>query len=83
MNCHDTDAQVSRFSETGVEDSSFSSTPFMFGGNRQTQPQAIARQANGQIVVSLMLTALRLRAAWHGSIPAAIWIRRLPAAARS
>ena len=51
VNCHDTDAQVSRFSETGVEDSSFSSTPFMFGGDRQTLPQAIARQANGQIVV--------------------------------
>jgi uncharacterized delta-60 repeat protein len=46
-----TDAEVSRFSETGVEDSSFSSTPFMSGGNTQSLPQAIARQANGQIVV--------------------------------
>lgn len=46
-----TDAEVSRFSETGVEDSSFSSTPFMFGGNTQSLPQAIALQSNGQIVV--------------------------------
>jgi uncharacterized delta-60 repeat protein len=51
VNCHDTDAQVSRFSETGVADPSFSSTSFTFGGDLQTQPQAIAIQSNGQIVV--------------------------------
>jgi uncharacterized delta-60 repeat protein len=57
VNCHDTNAKVARFSETGVEDSSFSSTPFMFGGNPQTQPQAIARQSNGQIVVGGITSA--------------------------
>jgi uncharacterized delta-60 repeat protein len=51
VNCHESDAEVSRFNETGVEDSSFSSTPFTFGGNNQIEPQAIARQSNGQIVV--------------------------------
>ncbi len=45
------DAQVFRFSETGVHDSSFSSTPFTFGGNMQNETQAIALQSNGQIVV--------------------------------
>ena len=51
VNCHDSAAKVSRFSETGVVDSTFSSTSFTFGGNDQTQPQAIALQSNGQIVV--------------------------------
>jgi uncharacterized delta-60 repeat protein len=51
VNCHESDAGVSRFSETGALDSSFSSTPFTFGGNEQDEPQAIARQSNGQIVV--------------------------------
>jgi Domain of unknown function (DUF5122) beta-propeller len=57
VNCHDTDAQVSRFSETGAVDPSFSSTPFTFGGNTQTQPQAIALQSNGQIVVGGLTNA--------------------------
>ncbi|HKM83170.1 MAG TPA: delta-60 repeat domain-containing protein, partial [Candidatus Acidoferrum sp.] len=45
------DAEVFRFLETGVLDSSFSSPKFTFGGNSQTEPQAIALQSNGQIVV--------------------------------
>jgi uncharacterized delta-60 repeat protein len=52
-----TDAQVFRFSETGVADSTFSSTPFAFGGNTQTEPQAIALQSNGQIVVGGLTNA--------------------------
>ena len=51
VNCHTSDAQVSRFSEPGVLDPTFSSTPFTFGGNTETQPQTIALQSNGQIVV--------------------------------
>ena len=47
----DSDARVSRFSETGVQDPSFSSTPFTFGGNSENETQAIALQSNGQIVV--------------------------------
>jgi hypothetical protein len=47
----DSEAKVSRFSETGVKDPSFSSTPFGFGGNFESEPQAIALQSNGQIVV--------------------------------
>ena len=57
VNCHDSDAQGSRFSETGVPDTSFSSTPFPFGGNIETQPQAIALQSNGQIVVGGLTNA--------------------------
>ena len=57
VNCHDSNVEVSRFSETGVEDSSFSSTPFMFGGNRQNLPQAIAFQSNGKIVVGGITSA--------------------------
>jgi len=52
-----TDAQVFRFSETGVADSTFSSTPFQFGGNTETEPQAIALQSNGQIVVGGLTNA--------------------------
>jgi uncharacterized delta-60 repeat protein len=47
----DSEAKVSRFSETGVQDPSFSSTPFGFGGNFESEPQAIALQSNGQVVV--------------------------------
>ena len=47
----DSEAKVSRFSETGVQDPSFCSTPFGFGGNFESEPQAIALQTNGQIVV--------------------------------
>jgi len=57
VNCHDSDAQVSRFGETGVPDTSFSSMPFPFGGNLETQPQAIALQSNGQIVVGGLTNA--------------------------
>jgi hypothetical protein len=40
-----------------VADSTFSSTPFAFGGNTQTEPQAIALQSNGQIVVGGLTNA--------------------------
>ncbi|MGA8874913.1 MAG: hypothetical protein WCC25_06820 [Candidatus Korobacteraceae bacterium] len=46
-----TDVKASRFLETGVVDTSFSSTRFTFGGNTENEPQAIALQSNGQIVV--------------------------------
>jgi uncharacterized delta-60 repeat protein len=52
-----TDAQVFRFSESGVADSTFSSTPFEFGANTETEPQAIALQSNGQIVVGGLTNA--------------------------
>jgi uncharacterized delta-60 repeat protein len=45
------DVQVFRFSETGVLDTTFNSTPFTFGGNTQNTPQTIALQTNGQIVL--------------------------------
>jgi hypothetical protein len=41
---------VSRFIETGTLDTTFSSTPFGFGGFHNT-PQALAVQSNGQVVV--------------------------------
>jgi uncharacterized delta-60 repeat protein len=46
-----TAGELFRFSETAVLDSTFSSTKFTFGGQRQNQPAAIALQSNGQIVV--------------------------------
>jgi uncharacterized delta-60 repeat protein len=49
-----------RFSETGVADPSFSSTKITFGGQKINEPQAIALQANGQIVVGGMSGLARL-----------------------
>jgi uncharacterized delta-60 repeat protein len=49
-----------RFSETGVADPSFSSTRITFGGQRVNEPQAIALQANGRIVVGGMSGLARL-----------------------
>jgi len=46
-----TAVEAFRFNETGVEDSSFSSTKITFGGQKVNEPQAIALQADGQIVV--------------------------------
>ena len=40
-----------RFSETGVADPSFTSIKITFGGQRVNEPQAIALQSNGKIVV--------------------------------
>ena len=40
-----------RFSETAVQDTSFSSTHFTFAGERLVAPNGIALQANGQILV--------------------------------
>jgi uncharacterized delta-60 repeat protein len=44
-------ANVARFSETGTQDSSFSSFAFQFSGESKSSPTAIALQANGQVVV--------------------------------
>lgn len=40
-----------RYSETAVRDTTFSSTPFTFAGERLVAPNGIALQANGQILV--------------------------------
>jgi hypothetical protein len=40
-----------RFSETAVQDTTFSSTRFTFGSERLVAPSGIALQANGQILV--------------------------------
>jgi uncharacterized delta-60 repeat protein len=44
-------ANVARFSETGIQDSTFSSFAFQFGGESKSSPTAIALQSNGQVVV--------------------------------
>ncbi len=49
-----------RFSETGVADPSFTSLKITFGGQRVNEPQAIALQSNGQIVVGGMSGLARL-----------------------
>ena len=49
--CGPTDTKVQLFSETGVLDSGFSSTPFKFGTELDNTPQALAVQSNGQVVV--------------------------------
>ena len=46
-----TAVEAFRFSETGVADPSFTSTKITFGGQKINEPQAIALQSNGQIVV--------------------------------
>jgi uncharacterized delta-60 repeat protein len=55
-----TAVEAFRFSEAGVEDPSFSSTKITFGGQNVNEPQAIALQANGQIVVGGMSGLARL-----------------------
>jgi hypothetical protein len=37
--------------QTGIQDSTFSSFAFQFGGESKSSPTAIALQANGQVVV--------------------------------
>jgi uncharacterized delta-60 repeat protein len=54
--CRGTDTEVQLFGETGVLNSSFSSTPFGFGGLHNT-PQALAVQSNGQVVVGDLVEA--------------------------
>ncbi len=49
-----------RFGETGVPDPSFSSIKITFGGQKINEPQAIALQANGQIVVGGMSGLARI-----------------------
>jgi hypothetical protein len=49
--CTGTDAELSRFTEAGIVDTSFTSMKFEFDGNDKTKPQAIALQSNGEIVV--------------------------------
>ncbi|HEY6765183.1 MAG TPA: delta-60 repeat domain-containing protein [Candidatus Sulfotelmatobacter sp.] len=46
-----TAGELFRFSETAVVDSTFLSTKFTFGEQKQNQPAAIALQSNGQFVV--------------------------------
>ncbi len=53
-------AEAFRFSETGVADPSFTSIKITFGGQRINEPQAIALQSNGQIVVGGMSGLARL-----------------------
>jgi uncharacterized delta-60 repeat protein len=55
-----TAVEAFRFNETGVADPSFSSTKITFGGQKVNEPQAIALQANGQIVVGGMSGLARL-----------------------
>ena len=52
--CGPTNVKVSRFTETGTLDTTFSSTPFGFGFRRET-PQALAVQSNGQVVVGALV----------------------------
>ena len=47
-----TDDQIFRFSETGVAIPSFDTTAFAFPGFSTNNPQALALQSNGQILVS-------------------------------
>ena len=51
-----------RFSETGVADPSFASIKITFGGQKINEPQALALQSNGQIVVGGMSGLARLNA---------------------
>jgi uncharacterized delta-60 repeat protein len=44
-------ANAARFSETGIQDSTFRSFAFQFGGESKSSPTAIALQVNGQVVV--------------------------------
>jgi len=52
--CGPTNVKVSRFTETGTLDTTFSSTPFGFGFRTET-PQALAVQSNGQVVVGALV----------------------------
>ncbi len=52
IHCTNFDTEVRLFSETGVLDSGFSSTPFAFGDQGQNTPEGLAVQSNGQVVVS-------------------------------
>jgi hypothetical protein len=52
VNNHTFDVEVRLFGETGVLDSGFSSTPFEFGTDPRSTPQALAVQKNGQVVVA-------------------------------
>jgi|SRR5579862_898421 len=53
-------AEAFRFSETGVADPSFTSIKITFGGQNINEPQALALQSNGQIVVGGMSGLARL-----------------------
>jgi uncharacterized delta-60 repeat protein len=53
-------AEAFRFSETGVADPSFTSIKITFGGQPVNEPQALALQSNGQIVVGGMSGLARL-----------------------
>ena len=55
-----TAVEAFRFNETGVADPSFTSIKITFGGQKVNEPLAIARQANGQIVVGGLSGLARL-----------------------
>ena len=55
-------AEAFRFNETGVPDPSFTSIKITFGGQRINEPQALALQSNGEIVVGGMSGLARLNA---------------------
>jgi len=52
------DVQVKRFSETGVVDTTFTSTPFATGPG-ENEPQFIVLQPNGQILVGGLTNAMQ------------------------
>jgi uncharacterized delta-60 repeat protein len=51
-----TDAELFRYSETGIVDPSFASLKITFGTQKVSEPEAIALQSNGQIVVGGLLS---------------------------
>jgi hypothetical protein len=55
-----TAGKISRFNETGVVDSSFSSMKFTFGNQQRNAPTTMALQSNGQIVVGGLFGLARL-----------------------
>jgi hypothetical protein len=81
--CH-SDVQVRRFSETGIMDTTFTSTPFATGPG-ENEPQIIVLQPNGQILVGGLTNAMgtpveggfaRLNAIQPVRLPAC-WYRRM------
>jgi hypothetical protein len=68
-----TAGKISRFNETGVVDSSFSSMKFTFGNQQRNEPTTMALQSNGQIVVGSLFGLARLNSG--GGLDTAFWRR--------
>jgi Domain of unknown function (DUF5122) beta-propeller len=68
-----TAGKISRFNETGVVDSSFSSMKFTFGNQQRNEPTTMALQSNGQIVVGGLFGLARLNSG--GGLDTAFWRR--------